>query len=64
MSGYVCQWLGNLECSDQFELQCLGSGSIDCTQDCPGGKYLSRPVYMGNYYVYVHLGLDYVFYPR
>ena len=36
--GYMCQWIGNLNCTDDFTFQCDGSGVIDCTGSCPGDE--------------------------
>ena len=35
--GYMCQWIGNLNCTD-FDFQCEGGGVVDCTGECPGDE--------------------------
>ena len=37
-SGYMCQWIGNMNCSEEVTFQCQGSGIIDCTGTCPGDE--------------------------
>ena len=36
--GYMCQWIGNLNCTDDFTFQCEGGGVVDCTGTCPGDE--------------------------
>lgn len=36
--GYSCQWIGNLNCSEDFTFQCEGGGVVDCTGTCPGDE--------------------------
>jgi hypothetical protein len=37
-TGYMCNWIGNLNCTKDFVFQCEGSGTVDCTGTCPGGN--------------------------
>ena len=34
----MCQWIGNMNCSEEVTFQCQGSGIIDCTGTCPGDE--------------------------
>ena len=36
--GYYCQFIGNLNCTPEFNFQCEGGGVIDCTGTCPGDE--------------------------
>ena len=36
--GHTCQWIGNMNCTDDFKFKCVGSGIVDCTGTCPGDE--------------------------
>ena len=36
--GYECLWVGNLNCTEDFEFQCEGGGVVDCSGECPGDE--------------------------
>ena len=36
--GHTCQWIGNMNCTDDFKFKCVGSGIVDSTGTCPGDE--------------------------